>query len=547
LRDVSHLVRSSDAEPERTLSDGVPVTLSRALLDLLESESVDRLFGNPGTTEMPLLAELRRSTGIDFVLGLQEATVVAMADGYARATRRPAAVLLHIVAGVANGLIGLHNARASRTPIVAIAGQQDQRHLDQQPMLSGDVVGVARSVCKEAVEVYQAYDIAPVARRAFRTALTPPAGPVLVSIPMDLFDELHEGGLPPRSEVRHAGPSAGSSEAATLLAGSRRPAIVAGNGVAHDDALDELVRVAELLGATVYHQPLYDAISFPLDHAHYAGMLPTNNAGIAEHLDWHDVVFIVGAHAFAPHGYTVRSAIPAHVDVIQLSADPTQVARNYPVALGLIGSVRETLRAIADELATSGAAPRETRAPNVPELPLAGPGGENGEGRGVERDPRVAARELAEAIPGDAVVVEEAITTGIEFRRHLRLRRSDQYHHTIGGGLGWGIGAAIGVKLAARERPVIAVLGDGSALYSVQGLWTAAREHAGAVFIVLNNRQYRAVGVDLTEPAIDFVTMAESFGVHGETVGPGTALRDALETALARQEPVLIEVPISGA
>jgi benzoylformate decarboxylase len=519
---------------------------SSALLELLESEGIDRLFGNPGTTELPLMAALEASSGVDFVLGLQEATVVAMADGYARATRRPSAVLLHVVAGVANGLIGLHNARASRTPIVAIAGQQDQRHLDQQPMLSGDVVGVARAVCKEAVEVYQPYDIAPVVRRAFRTAQAPPAGPVLVSIPMDLLDEPYEGSLPARSPISQAGPSAGSAEAARVLARAARPAIVAGNVVANEGALEDLVSIAELLGATVYHQPLFDAISFPLDHRLYAGMLPTNNAGIAELLGRHDVVFIVGAHAFAPHGYTVRSAVPAHVEIVQLSSDAAQVARNYPVKLGLVGSVRETLEAMARELEAEGVAPKEPRATDVPELPLAGPEGDREQDRG-DRDPRAAAKELAEAIPADAIVVEEAITTGIEFRRHLRLRGSDQYHHTIGGGLGWGIGAAIGVKLGSPARPVIAVLGDGSALYSVQALWTAAREKAATVFVILNNRQYRAVGVDITEPAVDFVTLAASFGVHGEAVEPRVALAPALEAAIERAEPVLLEVPIRGA
>lgn len=547
MADGSNRVRAPLADPGgRSPRASAPVRLSRALVHLLRSEGVDRIFGNPGTTELPFMDELERTPDVRFVLALQEATVVAMADGYARATRRPSAALLHVVAGVANGLIGLHNARASRTPVVALAGQQDQRHLDQQPMLSGDVVGVARAVCKDAVEVHQPYDLPAVVRRAFQTAEIAPAGPVLVSIPMDLLEELWDDELPDRSEIRPPGASTGSAEAAALLARAERPAIVAGNAVAQEDALPELVRVAELLGATVYHQPLFDAISFPLDHALYAGMLPTNNAGIADLLGRHDLVFVVGAHAFAPHGFTVRSAIPPGVELVQLGSDPAQVARNYPVALGLVGSVRETLAAIASELGEQGVAPRGERAPDVPALPLAGPAGETGAAQDG-RDPLAAARELAGAIPADAIVVEEAITTGIEFRRHLRLRGSDQYHHTIGGGLGWAIGAAIGVKLARPERPVVAVVGDGSALYSVQGLWTAARERAGVVFVVLNNRQYRAVGVSLDDPPVDFPALAASFGVRGERLEPEHDLSEALAGALATGEPALLELPIRGA
>lgn len=537
---------------------GTRPALSRAMLELLASEGVDRLFGNPGTTELPVMVDLGRQSEIEFVLALQEATAVAMADGYARANRKPSAVLLHIVAGVANGLIGLHNARASQTPLVAIAGQQDRRHLDQAPMLSGDVVGVAHAVCKETFDVHQAYDLPQVLRRAFQIAQAPPRGPVLVVTPGDLLEEQLTEPLPPRSEIRQAGAAQGSAEAAALLARAGRPAVIAGNGVALEDAMHELVQVAEALQATVYHQPLFDSISYPLDHSLYAGMLPTNNAGIAERLAGHDVVFIVGAHAFAAHGYTVRSAVPPEVEIVQLSADPRQVARNYPVALGLVGSVKETLAAIARELAALGPGSRPAARPPARATSEFDPA------EAAPLEPETAVRALARALPVDVILVEEAITSGIPLRAHLRLNRSDQFHHTIGGGLGWGIGGAIGVKLARPERPVVAALGDGSALYSIQGLWTAAHHGVGAVFVILNNRQYRAVkqgvpyaevsemgrrnlGVDLTEPAVDFPALAQSFGVASQRVERAGDISAALEAALASGVPTLLEIPIQGA
>jgi benzoylformate decarboxylase len=557
-RTMVDLLRGSLHErPDRAAA---PQTLAGATLELLQSEGVDRLFGNPGTTELPLMVELGRQREIEFVLALQEATAVSMADGYARATRRPAAVLLHIVAGVANGLIGLHNARASQTPLVAIAGQQDRRHLDQAPMLSGDVAAISRSVCKETFDVQQGYDLLQVLRRAFQIAQAPPAGPVLVVAPGDLLEEELAGPLPSRSKIRQAGAATGCAEAAALLGEARDLAIVAGNGVALEGALPELVRLAELLGAPAYHQPLFDSISFPLDHPLYAGMLPTNNAGIAELLAGHDLVFIVGAHAFAAHGFTVRSAVPPGVSIVQLSADPRQVARNYPVALGLVGSVKETLAAIAGELAAS---PGRRVRQSPPQMAAANEARVN-QDEAAPLDPRVAVRALAEALPRDVILVEEAITTGIPLRGELRLSASDQFHHTIGGGLGWGIGAAIGMKLAKPERPVVAALGDGSALYSIQGLWTAAHHRVGAVYVVFNNRQYRAVkqvvpgadpaaapfernlGADLTDPAVDFPAVAAGFGVQAARIERAGDLGPALEEALGQDGPSLIEVPITG-
>lgn len=552
--DVLHVTGEESRPP-----GGAAATLSQVTLELLRSEGIDRLFGNPGTTELPFMVELGRQKEIEFVLALQEATAVAMADGYARATRRPSAVLLHIVAGVANGLIGLHNARASQTPLVALAGQQDRRHLDQAPMLSGDVVGIAHAVCKETFDVHQAYDLPQVLRRAFQIAQTPPAGPVLVVTPSDLLEEHVTEPLPPRSEIRQAGAARGSADAASLLARAQRPAVVAGNGVALEGAMHELVVLTETLGATAYHQPLFDSISFPLDHHLYAGMLPTDNAGIAEILARHDVVFIVGAHAFAAHAYTVRSAVPPEVDIFQLSADPRQVARNYPVALGLVGSVKETLAAIASELSAIGTTPAQrprghARASSSDGLD---------EDAVAPLEPRTAVKALARALPRDVILVEEAITSGIPLRGELRLSGSDQFHHTIGGGLGWGIGAAIGVKLGNPGRPVVAALGDGSALYSIQGLWTAAHHGVGAVFVILNNRQYRAVkqgvaqvdvtegssrnlGVDLTEPAVDFLALARSFGVEAHRVERAGEVAPALEAALALGRPSLLEIPIQG-
>jgi benzoylformate decarboxylase len=231
-----------------------------AFLEILRSEGVSRVFGNPGTTELPLTDALSDADELRYVLGLQEGSVVAMADGYARATNSTSFVHLHVAAGLANGLSGLLNASRSRTPMVVVAGQQDRRHLIQDPMLSGDLVGLASAAVKSAVEVQHAYDLVPVLRRAFTLARQPPAGPVFVSVPMDLLEEEVSVDVPARSRLGPPAAAGGVVEAAALLAGASKPAIVAGDGVGREGAIEPLVELAELLGATVYHQPMYDGV-----------------------------------------------------------------------------------------------------------------------------------------------------------------------------------------------------------------------------------------------------------------------------------------------
>jgi benzoylformate decarboxylase len=543
------------------------VTPIAALLEILRDEGVTRVFGNPGTTELPLIDALVDAPDIEYVLGLQEASVVAMADGYARATRRPAFVNLHVAAGLANGLIGLLNASRSGTPLVVTAGQQDRRHLVQDPMLSGDLVGLAKAATKSSIEVQHAADLPILLRRAFLLATQPPAGPVFLSIPMDLLAEPTDVAVPARSTLAPAGAAGGVDAAAELLAGTSRPAIVAGNGVGREDALAPLVAVAEALGATVYQQPMADRVNFPGSHPLHAGTLTATNAAIRDTLAGHDVVFVVGCHAFSPHHYTAGSPIPGGVRVVQLDSNAGEIGRNFPVALGLVGGIPATLTALAGALegrveraaqrieAAAGAA--AARRAQTARTALAGYGP-------VPIDPLAAAHAVATGLPEDAVVVEEAITTGLKLRSVLAQDRPDSYVHTVGGGLGWGVGAAIGTALARPDRPVVAVLGDGCTMFGLQGLWSAARYGAPVTFVVMNNGEYRTlkdtldagtghatrrghyIGLDLAPPHLDFTRAAEFFGV--EAVRPGSAdeLVEIVAKSARSDAPLLVDVPITG-
>jgi benzoylformate decarboxylase len=518
------------------------VTPIEAFLDILRDEGVSRIFGNPGTTELPLISALAEVSDVEYVLALQEMSAVAMADGYARATGQPSVVNLHVAAGVANGLIGMLNASRSRTPMVVTAGQQDRRHLLQDPMLSGDLVRLASAAVKHAAEVQHAQDLPVMLRRAFALATQPPAGPVFLSIPMDLLAEDTDVEVPERSHHAGMGVAAGIDYVAGILAKAERPAIVAGDGVGRDHAMPELVEFAERLGATVYHQPMHDGINFPGTHPLYAGMLMPANQAIRDSLKRHDLVFIVGCHAFMPHHYTPGPAIPDGMTVVQLDTDPGEPGRNFAVT-GMVGALGPTLAALTAKLQMPATLPWIER----PELQV--PDG---------LDPSAIAHAIASGLPEDAVVVEEAITVGMKLRQVLRLDRPLSYVHTIGGGLGWGIGAAIGTRMGTPDRPVVAVLGDGCAMFGIQGLWSAAHYNVPVTFLVMNNGEYRTlkdtldnttkphryVGLDLSPPALDWTVAAAFFGVKSLRVNSAKELRDVI--AVPADEPLLIDVPVRG-
>ncbi|KUJ59733.1 thiamine pyrophosphate-binding protein [Streptomyces albus subsp. albus] len=538
-----------------------------ALLHILREEGVTRVFGNPGTSELPFTDALAGAPDIEFVLGVHEGSVVAMADGYARATGRPAFVSLHIAAGLANGLIGLLNASRSRTPLVVTAGQQDRRHLAADPMLSGDLVGLAKSAVKQTFDVQHAHDLPIMLRRAFAAAVRPPAGPVFLSIPMDLLADEEPVDVPARSTLAPPAPAGGLDEAAELLAAARRPAIVAGDGVGREGALAELVAVAEALGATVYHQPMYDGVNFPGTHPLVAGMLTATHAAIRDRLAGHDLVFIVGTHAFMAHHYTPGSPIPDGTQVVQLDSDPTEPGRNFAVRLGMTGAIRPTLAALATRLTgtvpaaverIAAAAERSAeRRARTQAAALAGYGD-------APLDPLAAAHAVASGLPEDAVVVEEAITTGIRLREVLALDLPKSYVHTVGGGLGSGIGAAIGSRLGDPRRPVVAVLGDGCTMFGLQGLWAAARYGVPVTFVVMNNGEYRTlketldtwdsrstaagryVGLDLAPPRLDFTKAAEFFGIEAVRATSADHLAQTVAASARARTPLLIDVPITG-
>ena len=533
---------------------------ARRLIELAQSDGVDRVFGNPGTTELPLMDELAKVPEFPYYLGLHEGTAVSMADGYARATRRPSFVNLHIAAGLAHGLANMLNARRARTPMVVTVGQQDRRHLIHDPMLGGDLLALAQGAFKDAVEVNQVEDLPTLIRRAFLLSQTAPTGPVMVSIPVDVLEEELDEPLPNRTEVRGLGVAEGVEELAEALLRAGAPAIVAGDGVGRAGAVDDLVELAESLGATVFHEPMYDCVDFPATHPLSAGMLPPVDALIQEKLAKHDVVFLVGSHAFSAHYYTDASPIPERTQILQLDEDRAELGRNYPAQVALHGGIGPTVRAITGIV--SGRCPEaeariEAAKQDHAEAPAPAP-----TSNGERMDPAAAADALVAGLPDGTIMLEEAITTGLEVRRAFAASRPGSYHHSVGGALGWALGAGIGVKMARPDDPVVSVVGDGTAMYTIQGLWSAAHYDVPLVLVVMNNREYAAckrgidrvvagsadsyVGMDLTDPEIDFIGLARSLGVEARSADSTEELSTAVSESLASGAPTLIDAAVAG-
>jgi benzoylformate decarboxylase len=541
------------------------------LLDILADEGAHHIFGNPGTTELPLIDELAVRQDFVYVLALQENTAVGMADGYAQVTGRPAFVNLHTSSGLGGGMGNVTNAVANRTPLVLTAGQQDRRHLIADPMLSGDLVGMARAVTKWQHEVRGLPELGTVIRRAFTDAANPPAGPVFVSIPMDVLDECGDVEIPARSTLDRRQVAGGLAECARLLvdAAPGEVAIVAGEEVASSGAVAEVARLAELLGCAVYGTPLYSALVFPVDHPLWSGMLGASAAATRAALAAYRRVLYVGCQVGFVYPYSDGPALPPGIELLHLSSDARLVGRTYPTRLGLVGDVRASVSALLALLeasadrqaaATALAARAEQRRHDTERIARTA----------VERydllpmHPMAVAHALIEALPAGGVVVDEAITAGGYVRGFHRTSTPGTYFFCRGGGLGWGMPAALGIKLARPEAPVLCIVGDGSAMYAIQSLYTAARYGLDVVIAVVNNRQYRIlrdnlagrggeaartgryVAMDLDDPPVDYVSIAAGFGVRAMRVEKAGDVTGAARAAFDSGVPWLLDLPIRG-
>jgi benzoylformate decarboxylase len=547
------------------------MNVAPVLMDILKAAGVRYLFGNPGTTELPFLDALPDSS-LEYVLGLQEATAVAAADGYAQASGHVGVANVHVAPGLANSLSILHNAARAKSPLVVTAGQQDTRFLMHEPILAGDLARMAEPFTKWSHEVRRAED-APVAlRRALKVALTPPTGPVFLSLPMDLMaPAVEDTAAPPPTIAARSRPDPGAlARAAELLSGARAPIIIAGDGVARAQAVSELTVLAELLGARVHGEPVYRRTNFPGTHALWRGGLFPSPIGVRKALEECDVLLIVGANVFTWFLYTEGTPFPRGLRVVQIDDDPWEIGRSYPIELGIAADPRATLaelsgalRARLTESDRSAAATRTERIGAARgELIKRVQAAAQGEAERVPISQAHLMHTLGSLLPADAVVVDESATSLPFVLRYLPFATPGSFYGSKTGTLGWGMGAAIGVQLGSPGRKVVATIGDGSVMYAPQALWTAAHYRLPITYVVPNNTSYAILksgmlsldlasakrgiypGMDLVEPEIDYAGLARSLGVRAERVEKPGELRDVLAACLASPGPALVDVAI---
>ena len=545
------------------------------LLEVLASEGVEYIFGNPGTTELPLMDALLNAPAVKYVLALQEATAVAMADGYAQAARQPAFLNLHTAGGLGHGMGNLLNASVSQTPLVVTAGQQDSRHTATDPLLFGDLVRIAEPAVKWAREVTTADQIPILVRRAFHDANAAPTGPVFLSLPMDVMEELSTIGIAGRSHIDRKAVAGSLPELAQHLAAVKagRIAVIAGDEIYASQAAAETVAVAELLGAPVYGSSWPSRIPFPTSHPLWAGNLPTKAKGIAEILSNYDAIFALGGKSLITILYTEGSAVPDGCEVFQLSADVRDLGRTYMTKLSVVGDIRASLAVLLPHLRTAThdrAAAYKARVTKAAETRAA-------ERRTLAKtaadqmdapliSPLVAAQEAVRAIGPKTPIVDEAIATSSHVRKFLNSDSPNQYSFLRGGGLGWGMPASVGCSLGLGREPVVCLVGDGAAMYSPQAIWTATHEHLPVTFVVMNNREYnvlknfmrtqsdyvsartnRFLAMDLEDPTIDYASLAASMGVAARRIERAADIAPAIEAAIASGTTNLIEIRISVA
>jgi benzoylformate decarboxylase len=544
----------------------------RAFLELLKQEGVEILFGNPGTTELPLMDALAVENELRYVLALQEASVIGMADGYAQASGKLAVVNLHVTPGLGNAMGMLYDAQKAGSPILVTAGQHDQDFNITEPILWADLPPIARPLVKWSAEVHRLADLPRLVHRAAKTALAPPTGPVFLSLPGDILKAEGEIDLlaPTRIATQMRGDPAAVKQAATLLAEAKRPLIVAGDAVARSKAHAELIELAELLGAPVYSELVPSTASFPASHPLFRGAMTRMQGPIRKILEQYDVLFSVGGDLFTLSLPSDIEPMPASLTLIHLDTDPWELGKNYPPQVAILGDPKTTLPDITEAVRkamSSGArgAARE-RLDAAKATTLAERNALKAKARDMAGQTPVQPLSLLNAIgemlPKDAVVIDETISSGAGIRSLIRSDDPQSFYGLRGGGIGWGLPAALGVKLALPDRPVLALVGDGSAMYTCQALWTAAHERIAAVFVILNNSSYRIlkqrlvaqrglaaqvdrfVGMELTDPVIDYVGLARSLGVAAERAASVHDATDLIAKGLKSDAPLLIDVPV---
>jgi benzoylformate decarboxylase len=520
------------------------LTVKQATFDLLRAFGIRCVFGNPGSTELPFLSDW--PDDIDYVLGLQEASVVGMADGYAQATRNAGFVNLHSAAGVGNALGNIYTAHRNQTPLVITAGQQARSILPLQAFLYAERASeFPRPYVKYSVEPARPEDVPAAIARAYYVAMQPPCGPTFVSVPID--DWTHPTpAIEARKISREIGPDPQAMQAlVAALSAAKTPALVVGPGIDRARAVDLMVQVAEKAKAAVWVSPFSARCSFPERHPQFAGFLHASPAQLSDALRGHDLVVVIGAPVFTFHVEGHADIFDGTTTIFQITDDPDAAAVT-PRGTSIIATMTSALTALLEMLPASKRA-----APKGRVLP---PGPRPSDPIAVD----YLMHALSTAMPNDAALVEEAPSHRPAMQKFLPMRGQDSFYTMASGGLGHSLPASVGMALGRPGIRTVCLIGDGSAMYSIQALWTAAQRKLPLTVVVINNSGYGAMrsfsqvmqvrnvpGLDL--PGIDFVKIAEGMGCDAVRVGKASELAPALTRAMSYDAVSLVEVIVDSA
>ena len=547
------------------------ITGRSAFLALLRDEGVTHLFGNPGTTELPIMHALKEHPDLTYVMAMQESLVVAMADGFSRASGRLVACNVHVAPGLGNAMGALYNAKFTGTPMILTAGQQEQGHGLMEPMLYGPLVRMAEPLVKWAVEVTRLEDLPRIVRRAAKVATTPPTGPVFISLPGDILNS--EAGIDLGRSTRvdtRVKPSDESLQALVQrILRAERPVIIAGDEVVKSDALEEAALFSMTLGYPAYQQSVAYGAHFLSESPCFMGTISRVQKQTRDMLAAHDLMIVLGADPLRMSVHSDIDPLPNGMPILQIGLVEWDLAKNYAVEMALKADVKETLRVLIPALKAAGGAALDKRAKNG----IAALASKNWTARRAKLvdeisrnrdcapiDPDWLTLQVVEAMPANAILVDEGLTAA----RHMPALRPNRdrygYHALASGGIGWGLPASVGASLANPDRPVVCYSGDGSAMYSIQALWTAAHHQLPLTVVIVNNGGYRIikqrllafhhsdhfVGMDFVDPPVDFAGLAKALGLEAIRITQAKDVAPALVSAFGRPGAKLIEVVVEG-
>jgi benzoylformate decarboxylase len=524
-------------------------TVRDTTFDLFRAHGMTTIFGNPGSTELPMLADF--PTDFRYVLGLQEAVVVGMADGFAQASGQTTVVNLHTAPGVGNAMGAIFNAQANHSPLLVTAGQQARAQITLQANLTNrDATRMPHPLVKWSYEPPRAEDVPLALAHGVHLASLPPRGPVFVSLPMDDWGaEVDPDDAKAAIERRVTGRAVADPEAVRALAeqldAATNPVLVAGPDIDAGGAWDLGIALAERQHLPVWATPPTggNRLGFPEGHPNFRGVLPPAIGPVAQTLETHDLILVVGSSVFPYYPYIPGRLLPEGAKLVAITSDPDEAAR-APMGDAIVADVKLTLEALLEALPESSRpVPEPNQQPQ--EIPPTDP-----------LNPSTVHTALGEVLPEDGIVVLESPTSTLALRNQLRLSRPGSYYFAAGGGLGFGLAASVGVQLAQPDRPVVCVLGEGSAQYAISAFWSAVAYQAPVTFLVLQNEEYGilkwfaeaegvsgAPGLDL--PKLDVASVAAGYGVRTHRDRDRDGVRDALSAALASSQPELVEVPVT--